>query len=670
MEGAGYVAENDIKSNGTIDAQTSTSATGNTLGVDQEVSVTGDTDLHLEGEKADNKAGQNAGVENGTLNSKQTLDIGNSVHASLDTSIEGVSGYAHSYAEDVDGNRADTYAGMDNGTMSTSQNAEAETGGSAKASQETEVGAEHGYAVSWAEDADGNWAETYAGMDNGTMSTSQNAEAETGGSAKASQETEVGAEHGHAVSWAEDADGNMADTYAGMDNGTMSTSQNAEAETGGSANVSNDLIASGDWIYAYVEAWNQYGYTFIKSEVYDGTLDSESEARANEDEAFCSQDMDAAGWYIYKFVKANNYAGPYASDTTEVWDGTLTASSTATVDETSATVTDPMSATGDIWKVTYAEDPWVGYSVIYLRIDNGALNGESSGSATWDGTTGETITNQNSEATGDSVGTYAQSQTGYVWILFPGGMEPIGMAEFGAVVRDGTLTSDISSSATLNLADPEMWKWNQVNIIPITNIPAEKNAIILEPYHFQAIGYAGATPMEDTVFPCLVDYGYAVTHFMNNAANKDKYQDLDNYGVALVIGHMNPSTIANLWGGDISATELNGWYTNPPPDALIILCGCSSFEGCPTTSSPLANAVDESYLAGGYTESVGILWAHDYMAMFFQKMSEGMTAEEANDFVWDTYRPIWKANHPGYPDSYIIKLCFLPVGHGDLELDP
>ena len=134
MEGAGYVAENDISNDGTIDAQTSTSATANTLGVDQEVSATGDTDLHLEGEKADNKAGHDAGVNSGTLQSKQTLRIDNSVRTSLDASIKGTFGRARSWAEDADENNASTFVWVNRGKISTTQEAEAD--GSATASKD------------------------------------------------------------------------------------------------------------------------------------------------------------------------------------------------------------------------------------------------------------------------------------------------------------------------------------------------------------------------------------------------------------------------------------------------------------------------------------------------------------------------------------------------------
>ncbi|NAS88493.1 hypothetical protein C4E24_01965 [ANME-1 cluster archaeon AG-394-G21] len=125
-DGTQYTAENDILSNGTIGAKTYTSATGNTLGVAQAVAVTGDAELLLEGEEGGNMAMNAVAVENGRLNSKQTLDIGNSVRASLDASIWGDFGAASAMAEDADGNMADTGVFMENGTLSTKQEAEAD----------------------------------------------------------------------------------------------------------------------------------------------------------------------------------------------------------------------------------------------------------------------------------------------------------------------------------------------------------------------------------------------------------------------------------------------------------------------------------------------------------------------------------------------------------------
>jgi hypothetical protein len=135
VDGTGYVAENVILSEGTINAKSSTSATANTLGVDQTVSAAGDAELLLEGEEGDNTAGHGAIVVNGRLNSKQTLDIGDSVRTSVDASIWGDFGYVSAMAEDADGNWAATIVWVRDGELSTVQGAEAD--GSATAVQES-----------------------------------------------------------------------------------------------------------------------------------------------------------------------------------------------------------------------------------------------------------------------------------------------------------------------------------------------------------------------------------------------------------------------------------------------------------------------------------------------------------------------------------------------------
>ena len=333
-DGAQYTAENDILSEGTINAKTYTSATGNTLGVAQTVSVTGDAALLLEGEEGGNLAGQSAIVENGRLNSKQTLDIGNSVRASLDASIWGDFGAASAMAEDADGNWAETLVFMENGELSTKQEAEAD--GCATTGQESNVDAEWGYARSWAGDADGNLADTWVFMENGTLSTKQEAEAD--GCATADQESDVDAEWGGAMSGAEDADCNWAGTSVEMEEGTLSTKQEAEAD--GSAKAAEKSQASGTSIWLYNLAWNQYGNTNIRNDVTAGTLDSESEAIANEDEAFCSQDMAATGQNIDVNADAHNLDPTIPDASATMSDSeTLSTHTTATVTEADAEAT-------------------------------------------------------------------------------------------------------------------------------------------------------------------------------------------------------------------------------------------------------------------------------------------------------------------------------------------
>ena len=62
-DGAQYTAENDILSDGTVDAETSSTATGETLAVAQSVSSTGETVLRMHGEEGGDEAENFAAIE-------------------------------------------------------------------------------------------------------------------------------------------------------------------------------------------------------------------------------------------------------------------------------------------------------------------------------------------------------------------------------------------------------------------------------------------------------------------------------------------------------------------------------------------------------------------------------------------------------------------------------
>lgn len=186
---------------------------------------------------------------------------------------------------------------------------------------------------------------------------------------------------------------------------------------------------------------------------------------------------------------------------------------------------------------------------------------------------------------------------------------------------------------------------NGVLITP--TLPAGTNtAILLEPVRIFA-NYAGATDLGGTVFPTLVGKGYAMTRYYDSAASVDTYKTLNKYNIALVVGHMNPSTIGlSTSPGYITASQLGSWYTNPPKKSFVILNGCQSFGGYPNPS-PLAKAVSKASLSGGFDQDVGVVWSQDYQSVLFTKMAEGMTAQQANDYVMNVYRPQWMNDHPG-----------------------
>jgi hypothetical protein len=173
-------------------------------------------------------------------------------------------------------------------------------------------------------------------------------------------------------------------------------------------------------------------------------------------------------------------------------------------------------------------------------------------------------------------------------------------------------------------------------------------------YAFTTIG--GATDLGPTVARTLVGKGYAVLRYTDSGASIDKFQDLDNYNVAVIDSHMDNQHIAlSTSPGVVDATQLATWYSNPPSKSLVILAGCESFEGSPTYYSPLATAISKADAGMGFSADVGTIWCNDYVSELITKMSEGMTAENANNYVWGTYRPNWLAAH-GYPTIGVIPL--------------
>ncbi|NAT11358.1 hypothetical protein C4E22_07480, partial [ANME-1 cluster archaeon AG-394-G06] len=239
-------------------------------------------------------------------------------------------GYAESWAEDADGNWALTYVDMENGELSTKQDAEAD--GSATTGQESNVDAKYGYveSVAWAVGND-NWAGTSVEMENGTLSTKQKAEAD--GGAAAVQDSYIEGDFAWAICEAENADGRVyVDNFV---------DGNAVLDFEGEALAIDDRVfaaqlsyAEGDFINPWTIAENQYGDTFTNTTVVDGTLYSMSEAIANEDVALSGQYMHAIGTYIYFSMEANNtHQGVQGTFSGEFWNAWVYAEAAGGVNE-------------------------------------------------------------------------------------------------------------------------------------------------------------------------------------------------------------------------------------------------------------------------------------------------------------------------------------------------
>lgn len=194
-----------------------------------------------------------------------------------------------------------------------------------------------------------------------------------------------------------------------------------------------------------------------------------------------------------------------------------------------------------------------------------------------------------------------------------------GMAEFG-VLSKGNLESSIKSKASPEyFVDGEAKSGISLDVSLPKNIP---RAIILEPDKY--------LPNLETVAGDLKEAGYATERYTNSAASKDLFTTLDDFQIAIVSAHMAPGAIFLTHGDFITDEWLDGYYINPPGKSFVLLSGCDSFNNYP---SPLALAISEAQLKGGFAEAVNVGWSHYLVTQLISLMADGMTAEEANKIL-------------------------------------
>jgi hypothetical protein len=173
-------------------------------------------------------------------------------------------------------------------------------------------------------------------------------------------------------------------------------------------------------------------------------------------------------------------------------------------------------------------------------------------------------------------------------------------------------------------------------IVILSDLPDDtRKAIILEPFE-KIFDPAPEYDLRATVFQRLVDKGYATTRYTDSAVSIGAVQEMDDYNIALVAGHMTPGAIglSSDPHGVIRASQLE--YTNPPTPSFVILAGCESFKtGKKEEDSALSTATISSDLRGGFSKSVNYIWPNIYISEFLAKMADGSTASEANDYVWN-----------------------------------
>jgi hypothetical protein len=278
-----------------------------------------------------NEAWTRADMENGTLETDQGAWAGEDgweegALAGQYTEIVAESGSTGSFAEDDEGNEAETMAEMENGTLLTNQIAFAgddwwvdDEG--AVTYQDTFIKADRGNASSKAWDDDGNVANTSAVMVNGTLETHQDAWAgydwwfEYEG-AEAYQDTFIEADRGNVSSAARDKDGNVANTSAVMVNGTLETDQGAwagedwgEGYGGAEAGQWTEIIAENGSAVSIAED-SDGSYVWIGAVVENGSLETEQWAEAS-NSANGSQETSIDGDFAYAFCEANNTGKGY-----------------------------------------------------------------------------------------------------------------------------------------------------------------------------------------------------------------------------------------------------------------------------------------------------------------------------------------------------------------------
>ena len=305
---------------------------------------------------------------------------------------------------------------------------------------------------------------------------------------------------------------------------------------------------------------------------------------------------------------------------------------------------------GSISQVMNTYDNKGDWAYVSTSTNNGNLVGNSLAYSISQWGLAESNQNINAKGSMTDVWAYAQNnKPGSEYLSYFDGTikyytAPDGTAKF-EFKTSNDLATNINSKAT-----PD-------NVLITPSLPAgTKTAIMLEPMYYAFTTIGGATDLGPTVAQTLAGKGYAVLRYTDSGASIDKFLDLDNYNVAVIDSHMDNQHIAlSTSPGVVDATQLATWYSNPPSKSLVILAGCESFEGSPTYYSPLATAISKADAGMGFSAEVGTLWCNDYVSELITKMSGGMTAQEANDYVWDTYRYDWLAAH-GYPTIGVIPL--------------
>ena len=329
------------------------------------------------------RAGSDASVDRGTLNSILVSEAGNSVIASQKTNIEDAEyGYVHSFASDSDGTSAGSQASIDQGTLSSVQVSEADD--SVKTFQNTNIeDAEYGFVHSFASDSDGTSASSQASVDQGTLSSVQISEADN--SVKTFQNTNIeDAEYGFVHSFASDSDGTSASSHASVDQGTLSSILVSEA--GNSARAfQNTNIVDAEYGIAQSHASDVDGIrVLVSTNIVNGkklsttqTVESDDGLRSRQSTVIEDAEEGESGSWAMD-AGTDNYVGIGV----RVYDGSLSATNLKSENHDGILSTSGETSldTGD-WGYTWA-DAWIGrwedpdckVVQLYSQVSKGSIN--------------------------------------------------------------------------------------------------------------------------------------------------------------------------------------------------------------------------------------------------------------------------------------------------------
>ena len=187
-----------------------------------------------------------------------------------------------------------------------------------------------------------------------------------------------------------------------------------------------------------------------------------------------------------------------------------------------------------------------------------------------------------------------------------------------------------------------------------------KNALILEPFraffgenYFYLIGTD------------LVDSGYAVTDYADSGVSWEKVDQLDEYTVSIISTHglvaeKNGDTIglviSNTNDGQYKTWhKLKPMLSNPTSNhKMLILDACSTFHENADGTTPGRDAVENSYVSGGWEYDVPAGSSAKYMDIFIYNLCNGYTTGQAQTTATKKVKPLnLSIQGGGYPD-YIL----------------